>query len=622
MVRGICPCGLMDRLFRSTRDAVIFSAKSGGAAFLLAMFAVPLAAAPRDKEKERAVQPTFLRHPLAADVDRGGTVVIPVEAIALPGQKIDLDVLNPPLYGEITPLWSDHSNKVALLYRSDPRRKVTGDEFSIRIRVEGRSWSTQKALVRVHDHRADLKAMPECLDFGMLPAGKSKTLTLTLSNTSGNDATGRIVPPVPWSLRGDPSFSIPEGFSREFLITFTPEKPGDFTGAIEFSPDTGSLAKIPVRGGCLPPFVLHEDQFTAKPEKPQIAMILGNPSPDSVRIMVCADPELHAPSFVEVPAGGSSTLTVDTAQVAVPLESSRALHLTLGSGEYCKSVEITVSGRAGMVVAHIPPDKENLRTTLPDPVRLDVRLVNESLSSRDVSWSLQGDGHIVEGADRGTCRLQGGETRDLSLLWLPEKTGFVSPRLVLNSGEVVSWHLDVRSPQAVGDNSPARPVRSTSFRDESAAEASDNLRLASNSERQRMVILHPPFLTGGLYPRFLQLSWTYQGTGKDGFVIEESTIRSRMTDRTGETDEGWCLIRRLPTGGGSSGLWTVRIPVYWPSLREFRIYPGGEGERVLASQSVPISADMVFGPILRVFGIIALILLVVTMLRMHANRRS
>jgi hypothetical protein len=64
------------------------------------------------------------------------------------------------------------------------------------------------------------------------------------------------------------------------------------------------------------------------------------------------------------------------------------------------------------------------------------------------------------------------------------------------------------------------------------------------------------------------------------------------------------------------------LPVYLPGTREFRIYPAGEGERILASETIPLTAEMVFGPLVKVLSVIGLIALSLLLLRMRVNRRS
>jgi hypothetical protein len=137
-----------------------------------------------------------------------------------------------------------------------------------------------------------------------------------------------------------------------------------------------------------------------------------------------------------------------------------------------------------------------------------------------------------------------------------------------------------------------------------------------------MAILYPPVLEGRFYPRYLVLPWSYQGTGKTAFVIEEKTSLSAMTDRTGQSDEGWKTIHPKYVATGTECTWVVRLPVYLPGKREFRIYPSGEGERVLAGETIPLTLEMVFGPLMKVLSVIGVILLSILLLRMRVNRRS
>ena len=615
----------MDPSFRSIRKRIGTKGVIAVFALHLTLSSVPLGAAP-SKENVKAVQPTFLRHPLLAEVKRGGVVGIPVEVIALPGQAVDMEIVTIPRFGTMKLLRGEAANSLSLVYRNDSTKKVSEDEFVIRIRAEGRSWSTRTGSVRIHDHPADLRALPGSLDFGEIPRGTSKSLSLVLSNSSGDDAVSSLILPSSWSLDGESSFSIPEGGNREFRITFSPQKPGYYSGSVDFSPAIASLSPIPMTGRALPPFVISEDRYEATAERSKIPVTVSNPVSSLIRITVNPDQELKAPESLEVPPSGSCTLTIGTDGVAVPVESARVLHTVLSSGEYRKSLEIRVRGKEGRVVAEIPAEVRSVPATTSSPVLLSARLVNESRSPRPVEWEFQGEGTVVNVPVSGSASLQGGETRDLSFLWQPAKAGHLSPRLVITpadpSAGMVTWDVCCRSQRTATELPPAKNRAPLPSSDLTGGEDRTPIRFPTVPERERMAILHPPVLEGSFYPRHLILPWSYQGTGKTGFVIEERSALSGMTDRTGESDEGWRAIHPGYVPTGSECAWAVRLPVYLPGTREFRIYPAGEGERILASETIPLTAEMVFGPLVKVLSVIGLIVLSLLLLRMRFNRRS
>ena len=611
--------------FRSIRNRIGIEGVTAGIALLLTLASIPLVAAP-SKENVKAVQPTFLRHPLLADVNRGGVVQIPVEVISLPGQKVDAEIVTAPRFGTLQLLRGDAANSLSLVYRNDSRKKVEEDGFVIRFRAEGRSWSTRNGSVRIQDHAALLTSLPGSLDFGELPGGSSKSLSLVLSNTSGNAAVASLILPSSWSLDGESFFSIPEGGTKEFRIRFSPEKPGDYSGTVEVSPAIPSLSPIPLRGRSLPPFVIPEDRYEVMADQPGVPVTVSNPVSSPIKVTVSLDSELKGPESLDVPPLGSCTLTIGTDGVGVPVESARVLHAVLSSGSYRKSLEIRVRGKEGRVVAEIPAEVRSLQASTSSPILLSARLVNESRAPRAVAWQFQGEGTVVNVPDSGTATLQGGESRDLSFLWQPAKAGRLSPRLVITPGDpsagTASWEVDCRSQRTVTELPAGKSGARHPSGDLPGGADAASMRLATVPERERMTILHPPILEGSFYPRYLVLPWSYQGTGKAGFVIEEKAPLSGMTDRTGESDEGWKAIHPKSVATGTECAWAVRLPVYFPGTREFRIYPAGEGERVLAGETIPLTAEMVFGPLVKVLSVVGVILLSILLLRMRINRRS
>lgn len=608
----------MARSYRFTRDGMSPLTRHAGV-LLLALSAARLVAAPHpDEGKVSSVKSTFIRHPLESNVSRGGEVEIPVDVIAMPGQSVELSVLDAPRYGTLVPILSRTSNRPSLVYRSDPLKRVARDEFSVRVRAEGRAWSTHRGVVRIQDHPAVLKCSPESLDFGELPCGTSRTLPLCLSNASGSDAVGRIVIPQAWFLEGDHSFVIPEGSSRIFQITFAPGKSGDFSGSLEFSPSSGDWNKIPLSGNSLPPFLVAEDRCHSIPGNALVPIILSNPATLPVVVSALPDAELTAPPFVEIAPRGTATLTVDTTRAVVPLESSRTLHVSLSSGDYKRSVEVTVRGREGAVRAEIPAECLRLQSIVNNPVRLTARLINESRSPREVSWSIRGDGHAVEGPDSGLLRLEGGESREMSFSWIPDKVGHLNPELVLGSSYKIGWELESRS---------VRPVAEIAGKPRNSPEpfvpvSPSGPRYPSDPERRRMVIPHPTTLEGSLYPRHLLLVWSYQGDPKTTFEIQERSAYASMSNRAGETDEGWKALAPKYVANGEHGVWGVRIPVFFPGVREFRISPAIEGERVIFSERIPLTGEQVFGPLMKALSLLAAVLMGVFLLRMRMNRRS
>jgi len=382
---------------------------------------------------------------------------------------------------------------------------------------------------------------------------------------------------------------------------------------------------IALKGRAREPFHVDEVVEKSGSERSSVDVVLRNPEDHSLTLNCSADGELSLPSTLTLDATGSATLSIDTSRVAVPLESARTLHATLAIGDYRKTLDIRIKGREGQVVARICDQATTISTTADTPVRLKARLINESRSPRTVQWQLQGDGNVLEGTANGSLLLQGGESKEISFLWQPARVGHLFPRLLLMPADPstgpVAWEIDCRAPR-IDPPSPVKPpIPPGPGGGDGDGDGDGRLRPPSPHDLNIMVILHPHVMEGSFYPRYLVLPWSYLGTGKMGFVIEERNTLSGMTDRTGESDEGWRAIHPKYVVTGTKCVWAVHIPVFFTGTREFRVYPAGDGERVLANTVITLTREMVFGPLIKVLSVFGLMLLGILLLRMRVNRR-
>ncbi len=64
-------------------------------------------------------------------------------------------------------------------------------------------------------------------------------MTLTLENRGGGLASGRLEPPAPWIVEGDPAYGLGHGARQAFRLVFRPEKEGSFAETL----------RVPVEGG-------------------------------------------------------------------------------------------------------------------------------------------------------------------------------------------------------------------------------------------------------------------------------------------------------------------------------------------------------------------------------------
>ena len=117
------------------------------------------------------------------------------------------------------------------------------------------------------------------------------------------------------------------------------------------------------------------------------------------------------------------------------------------------------------------------------------------------------------------------------------------------------------------------------------------------------------------------IPWSYQGTTDKGFVVEERVRTGALQNRTGEEGEKWVRVAACPVPAGGAGEWMISLPMLSAGTREFRIYPDGEGERLVATLPVTLTWEMVLSPVLNIAKVAAVLIGGFLLLRIWANRR-
>ena len=99
--------------------------------------------------------------------------------------------------------------------------------------------------------QAGLGATPASLDFGTVPTGANKTVSVSIVNTgtSAVTITGSSAPAAPFSAAGFPAngSTIAAGASVSVSVTYTPTVAGNQTGALSVTSNAGTVS-VPITG--------------------------------------------------------------------------------------------------------------------------------------------------------------------------------------------------------------------------------------------------------------------------------------------------------------------------------------------------------------------------------------
>jgi hypothetical protein len=573
--------------------------------------------ASENKSKFNPVSSTFLRHPVSASVARGSSVLIPVDVIALPGEKIDLQITEPPNSGNLKISDSASAGKISLLYESDSSRQNGSVAFTFRIRAGTRAWITAKGTVMISDHPGRLVADIGDLDFGEISSGDSTLRSLTLRNVSGNPVSGRLNIPDPWQVEGDDTFSLKEGESKEFSIRFAPLLPGRYSSRIGSDPFLEEFPVIALQGKSVEPFLFTSSIVDTSVGNPAV-FIVKNPGLRPVTVVSTGDKELSLPRPVTIEPSGSATLSFDTTGVSVPVEETRVMRAVMAAGGYRKPIEFTVHGSAATVRLEILQSQSRIEGSAENEIALCATLFNESREPTSVNLKIVESGNEVH---RKQVELPPKEWIYVQLPWHSDLPGLHEPAVVLmkNGKDLASarWHIEL-SPHRkdVGETKSSSPVP-----DPPPGVTVGGL--LTRDMREKMVIVGDFHPAQGLFSLMYVIPWSYQGVRERGFVVEEKLRTGALQNRTGEEGETWVRLDVKPERAGPLGNWKVCIPLYVAGTREFRIYPDVEGEKIIAKlPPLTVSWIDILSPLIRIAKIIGFLIFGILLLKIWAKRRT
>ena len=108
-----------------------------------------------------------------------------------------------------------------------------------------------------------IQVTPGDLNFGYVPVGSTKDLTLTVKNAGGGTLTGNATTSAPFSIVSGGSYNLGAGESQVVTIRYQPTSQGPHAGTVVFTGGNG--ATVPVTGKTEKPLGL-----------PWLLLLLGN----------------------------------------------------------------------------------------------------------------------------------------------------------------------------------------------------------------------------------------------------------------------------------------------------------------------------------------------------------
>jgi hypothetical protein len=487
----------------------------------------------------------------------------------------------------------------------------------IRDRISHDQGTPVKVRILVINPKADLIVDPEgVIDFGKTPLGWPVKREVVIQNRYGSTVVGNLTVGSPWSIVGETSLHLAEGDSQRVQLQFDPQATGCESSRLTMDNAYVTFPEIMLRGEGTSPFLIKGDQKIAlSEERPEAVLILSNSRSNSLSVTLSGMPALvTGRSGIKLPPMGQGSLTISMAGTHLDPDFLGQFRVTASSGTYNQPLDLVIVGPKA------PPTMELLRGCefLTIPAGASIRLVGVARNATAVEHPVEL--RVVESGTTNTpvartLILPPKEPQEFHHDWTSLAPGphEITVQL-LDQGRLLdtkSWRVTVTSPKApmapraiaATTNAPVGPHPVSSTPDPSVF-------------RELAVVDQKVKIENGILLNHVLLQWRYYGSLKSGFVIAKPRHQNGLSDRTGEQDPN----RLEPITGASihceNGVWTGQMPILWPGVHQYVVYPAGINDPCVALITLEISNRDFYGPPLR-----GIMLLLFSILLVKAIRR-
>jgi hypothetical protein len=533
--------------------------------------------------------PTVLKRPVVAEVERGGEVEIPISVVASPGDQVRIEVSSPSAFGTVS-ITRPISPTVPLLhYISKRDTKVAEDSFRFRIKASGYAWNTYSAQILIKNPKGILKMEPEKIDFGHVPLGSVSTAGLTIYHKFGADISGKLLVPAPYSISGGGVFSLAEGQSTNLTITFAPNEIQSCPAHVRLTPSSPGIKEIPIIGDGCAPFGINTNVFTISDRIKQSYVQVTNFTSNSLSLRWTDDSPLHFESL-QIGPHESGRVALSGPQLDLPAGSMEIFYPRLGNSFYSIPITIVVNGPPGRILVETIKSPTAFYS-LGQTILLKGIIHNDTTNEGNAELVLSQ--HDVDGIVRSSVKVLPSSNIPFEIPWTPKNSGLtpIVVQLVVNGEKVSEGNWSVTINKQTEETHITYPLAESSGKPpdvECQTPLYGQSRLATKDERDSVAIWAPPTFSNGLLGSKLILNWSYFGSESIDFTIEEKRHRNVLIDRTGEAPlDSWIKVHGKPKLLGQG--WQLEIPLPYPGIHTYRVYPNKVGNISIAEQSITVT---------------------------------
>lgn len=343
------------------------------------------------------VAPSLLAHPVTAEVDRGGSSDLELEAVPSYGSEVKFLITKNPLHGSLGKIERISQNKVSVSYTNDGSKSST-DEFVFRFNAPGKSWATSRALLTIADPESSLSIIPSTLDFGTIAMGDRQAKEVILTNRLSSQVDGTLIVPSPWKLNCDGKFSLKLGESLAFKITYEPHEVDQSIATVSLFA-SAKTPKITLRGNSVLPFTVTPKSASITPDVSGAKFLLEGHGAHPLTVNVSAEDLLIPVPPILLKPGIAQKVILRTQKL--PFKETN-IPVIFSCGDFKSEVSLKIfpsqspHTNTSQVSKKLQANSTEVENDLRQPSDLDEKNPNRTPSHRDVTNLHSSDYSAVE----------------------------------------------------------------------------------------------------------------------------------------------------------------------------------------------------------------------------------
>ncbi len=385
--------------------------------------------------------------PLSVTVRRGASVEITLRAYGRANQQLRFKLRSRPALGSLSDPKSLNLETAVVTYQHDGKAAPLLDHFTFAVQSNAGVSVPAEVEIKIVDD-APLLIAPEAVDFKTAAPGGTAEHEITIENRGGGIATGTLIPPENWTVRGDAKYVLDRKEGAKFTLVFAPKEEREYRGDLRYSSNSELITSLHGLGS----FPMHVSPATlilhaSKDGTTRSgAAELENRTDAAEAVETSADARLHVSSKINVPPREKVSLPIEITDDVSAFNGK----LSFVCGTFSASIDVQAAA-AGPILQAAPAEVIFPKAAADEVVHATADVQNIGGTRAFVQAAVSQPFEIAK--DDAAFSLDPGQKRAVHLTSKIPESGTLRAALTFNSGDA---HAEVQV-RAEGAAAQARP---------------------------------------------------------------------------------------------------------------------------------------------------------------------